>query len=46
MWCYTEELQTRMTIIHTLEKRLSALSEEHNAEMQSNPQKVNTHAQS
>ncbi|XP_036981473.1 pericentrin isoform X2 [Acanthopagrus latus] len=40
MWCYTEELQTRMTIIHTLEKRLSALSEEHNAEIQSNPQKV------
>ncbi|KAM8737047.1 pericentrin isoform 2-T2 [Acanthopagrus schlegelii] len=40
MWCYTEELQTRMTIIHTLEKRLAALSEEHNAEMQSNPQKV------
>lgn len=35
-----------MTIIHTLEKRVAALSEEHNAEMQSNPQKVNTHAQS
>ncbi|XP_030299600.1 pericentrin isoform X3 [Sparus aurata] len=40
MWCYTEELQTRMTIIHTLEKRVAALSEEHNAEMQSNPQKL------
>ncbi|XP_073339039.1 pericentrin isoform X1 [Pagrus major] len=39
MWCYTEELQTRMTIIHTLEKRLAALSEEHTVEMQRNTQK-------
>ncbi|XP_054469221.1 pericentrin isoform X2 [Anoplopoma fimbria] len=40
MWCHTEELQTRMTIIHTLENRLSALSKKHDAEMQSNTQKL------
>lgn len=40
MWCHTEELQTRMTIIHTLEDKLSALSKQHEAEMQRNTQKV------
>ncbi|KAF7667502.1 hypothetical protein LDENG_00056390 [Lucifuga dentata] len=34
IWCHTEELQTRMTIIQTLEKRLASLSQQHDAEMQ------------
>lgn len=40
MWCHTEELQTRLTIIHTLENRLIALSEQHEAEMLRNSQRV------
>ncbi|XP_047193520.1 pericentrin isoform X4 [Scophthalmus maximus] len=32
LWCHTEDLQTRMTLIHTMENRLSALSEQHDAE--------------
>ncbi|XP_034381587.1 pericentrin isoform X4 [Cyclopterus lumpus] len=40
MWCHTEELQTRLTIIHTLENRLSALTKQHDAEMQRNTQKL------
>ncbi|XP_026170864.1 pericentrin isoform X4 [Mastacembelus armatus] len=40
MWCYTEELQTNMTIIHTLENRLAAMSKAHNAEMQNDTQKL------
>lgn len=40
MWCYTEELHTKMTIIHTLEDRLDALSKEQDAEMQRNTQKL------
>lgn len=43
MWCHTEELQTRMTIIDTLENRLAALSKQHEAEMQMNTQKVHGH---
>ncbi|XP_062295952.1 pericentrin isoform X3 [Scomber scombrus] len=39
MWCYTEELQARMTIIHTLENKLADLSKQHEAEMQNNTQK-------
>ncbi|XP_078134423.1 pericentrin isoform X2 [Sander vitreus] len=39
MWCHTEELQTRMSIIHTLENRLAALSK-HDAELQRNTQKM------
>ncbi|XP_076604354.1 pericentrin isoform X2 [Chaetodon auriga] len=39
-WCHTEELLTRMTIIHTLENRLAALSNQHDAEMQGNTQKL------
>lgn len=42
MWCHNEELQTRMTIIHTLENRLMVLSKEYEAEMQMNTQKVKT----
>ncbi|TMS21355.1 Pericentrin [Larimichthys crocea] len=40
MWSHTEELQTRMTIIDTLENRLAALSKQHEAEMQMNTQKL------
>ncbi|KAK5857626.1 hypothetical protein PBY51_010856 [Eleginops maclovinus] len=40
MWCLTEELQTRMTIIHSLENNLAALSKQHDAEMQRNTQKL------
>ncbi|KAM8917072.1 pericentrin isoform 2-T2 [Spinachia spinachia] len=40
MWCHTEELQTRMTTIHSLEDRLSTLSKQHDAEMQKNTQKL------
>ncbi|XP_028420872.1 pericentrin isoform X5 [Perca flavescens] len=39
MWFHTEELQTRMSIIHTLENRLAALSK-HEAELQRNTQKL------
>lgn len=42
MWCHTEELQAKMTIIHTLESRLSVLREQYEAEMQRNEQKVHT----
>uniref|UniRef100_UPI0037E7F2AE pericentrin isoform X2 n=1 Tax=Semicossyphus pulcher TaxID=241346 RepID=UPI0037E7F2AE len=34
MWRHTEELQARMTIIHTLENRLAALSVQHDADLQ------------
>ncbi|XP_038584251.1 pericentrin isoform X3 [Micropterus salmoides] len=40
MWCHTEELQTMMTIIHTLENRLAALSKQHDAETQRNTEKL------
>lgn len=40
MWCYTEELQTRMTIINTLEHRLMELNKQPEAEMQKNTEKV------
>ncbi|XP_054861917.1 pericentrin isoform X3 [Amphiprion ocellaris] len=40
IWCHSEELQTRMTIIHTLENRLAALSQQHDAEMQKSMQKL------
>ncbi|XP_041809392.1 pericentrin isoform X2 [Chelmon rostratus] len=39
MWCHTEELQKRVTIIHTLENRLAALSNQHDAEMHRNTQR-------
>nr|XP_046269155.1 pericentrin isoform X2 [Scatophagus argus] len=39
-WCHTEELQTRMTIIHTLENRFAALSKQHEEEVQRNTQKL------
>ncbi|XP_034431835.1 pericentrin isoform X3 [Hippoglossus hippoglossus] len=41
LWCHTEELQTRMTMIHTLEDGVVALSEQHDAEIQ-NAQKRTT----
>ncbi|XP_053191638.1 pericentrin [Scomber japonicus] len=40
MWCHTEELQARMTIIHTLENKLADLSKQHEAEMSNNTQKL------
>uniref|UniRef100_A0AAQ4QNG3 Pericentrin/AKAP-450 centrosomal targeting domain-containing protein n=1 Tax=Gasterosteus aculeatus aculeatus TaxID=481459 RepID=A0AAQ4QNG3_GASAC len=40
IWCHTEELQTRMTMIHSLEERVSTLSKQHDAEMQRNTQKL------
>ncbi|XP_010784783.1 pericentrin [Notothenia coriiceps] len=40
MWCLTEELQSRMTIIHTLDSNLAALSKQHDAEVQRNTQKL------
>lgn len=40
LWCHAEELQTRMTIIHTLENRLTAMSEQHEEEMMRMTQKV------
>lgn len=32
MWCLTEELETKMMIIHTLENNLAALSKQHIAD--------------
>ncbi|XP_078031283.1 pericentrin isoform X3 [Epinephelus lanceolatus] len=40
MWCHTEELQTKMTTIHTLENRLAAMSKRHDEELQRNTQKL------
>jgi len=40
MWCLSEELQTRMTIIHTLENRLAAQSKQPVADMQLDTEKV------
>ncbi|XP_029350413.1 pericentrin isoform X2 [Echeneis naucrates] len=40
LWCHAEELQTRVTIIHTLENRLAAMNEQHNAEMQETTRKL------
>ncbi|XP_056446115.1 pericentrin-like [Gadus chalcogrammus] len=38
MWCHSEELRSRMTIIHTLEGSLSALGTQHATELQRNTQ--------
>ncbi|KAM3594613.1 uncharacterized protein V6R79_010896 [Siganus canaliculatus] len=40
MWCHTEELQTRITIIYTLESRLAALSKQHSVDMQQKTQQL------
>ncbi|CAL8285441.1 unnamed protein product [Lota lota] len=40
MWCHSEELQSRMTIIQTLESRLSALATQHTTELQRNTQQL------
>ncbi|XP_029937869.1 pericentrin isoform X2 [Myripristis murdjan] len=40
MWCFTEEQHTRMTIIQTLENRLSALSEQHKVELRQSQQQL------
>ncbi|CAN9502418.1 unnamed protein product [Ophioblennius macclurei] len=34
IWCHTELMQTAMTTTHTLESRLTALSKQHDAEIQ------------
>lgn len=39
LWCHSEELHSRLTIIHNLENRLAALNEQYKAEVQ-NTQKV------
>ncbi|XP_030575002.1 pericentrin isoform X2 [Archocentrus centrarchus] len=39
IWCHTEELQTAVTIIYTLENRVAALTDQHDAEIQ-NMQKM------
>ena len=44
MWCHSEELQSRITIIQTLEGRLSALVTQHATELQRNTQQVHTHS--
>jgi hypothetical protein len=41
-WCHSEELRSRMTIIHTLEGSLSALGTQHATELQRNTQQVHT----
>ncbi|XP_028252082.1 pericentrin isoform X2 [Parambassis ranga] len=40
MWCHTEELQAKLTIIHTLESKLTEVTEQHDAEIQKNMQKL------
>ncbi|KAL6105456.1 pcnt [Pungitius sinensis] len=40
IWYYTEDLQTRTTMIHSLEDRLSTLSKQHDADMERNTQKL------
>lgn len=41
MWSHIEELQSRMAIIQTLENRLAALSQQHEAEMKNTQQVIN-----
>lgn len=43
MWCHSEELQTRMTMIQNLERQLAAVADAHNMELRSHTMKVNTH---
>lgn len=40
MWCHTEELQTAAIIIHTLEDRLREMSDQYEANVQRNTEKV------
>ncbi|XP_062324892.1 pericentrin isoform X2 [Osmerus eperlanus] len=40
MWRHSEELQTRLTLIQTLETRLSSLTQHHAAELQRNAQQL------
>lgn len=40
MWRHTEELQTTAIIIHTLEDSLRELSDQYEADMQRNTEKV------
>ncbi|XP_061824099.2 pericentrin isoform X2 [Nerophis lumbriciformis] len=34
LWCFTEELHTRLTLIHTLENTVAIMDKQHNAELQ------------
>ena len=43
IWCHSEELQSRLTIIHSLEGSLSALDAQHATELQRNTQQVHIH---
>ncbi|XP_055764487.1 A-kinase anchor protein 9-like isoform X2 [Salvelinus fontinalis] len=40
MWCHSEELQTRTTMIQNLETRLAALADTHNLELHSHTMKL------
>ncbi|XP_042179861.1 pericentrin-like isoform X7 [Oncorhynchus tshawytscha] len=40
MWCHSEELQTRTTMIQNLETRLAALADTHNMELRSHTMKL------
>ncbi|XP_052355300.1 pericentrin-like isoform X4 [Oncorhynchus keta] len=40
MWCHSEELQTRTTMIQNLETRLAALADTHNIELRSHTMKL------
>lgn len=44
VWHHTEELQTTAVIIHILEDRLRDLSEQYEADIQRNTEKVQMHA--
>lgn len=40
MWCYMEELQAITTVVHSLENRLIAINQDHEAEKQKLAQEV------
>ncbi|XP_045553644.1 pericentrin isoform X2 [Salmo salar] len=40
MWCHSEELQTRMTMIQNLERQLAAVADAHNMELRSHTMKL------
>lgn len=44
VWYHTEELQTTAVVIHILEDRLRDLSEQYEADIQRNTEKVQMHA--
>ncbi|XP_061752105.1 pericentrin isoform X3 [Nerophis ophidion] len=40
LWCFTEELHTRLTLIHTLENTVAIMDKQHNAELQKLKQEI------